>query len=195
MSMVRLNIRHQLPQIAIRQQQSRLDESSVVPAQVHTNSRQARSNKGATQSSIQIDNYPSRRAYGSRTMTDYTRERGQKGISDARAATSERTQRAWSFIDQGAKRGNDIPQKYKSVMMAKYSTARNLVNFELMRGPDIQVSRGQVVGEPSQGDVTAEIETQSTAEIEYTPGSAETTLADRGFIRNWVSDGHYDIYA
>ena len=80
-------------------------------------------------------------------------------------------------------------------MMAKYSTARNLVNFSLMAGPNIQVNEGQVVGEPEQGDVTAEIETTPSAEIDYTPGSAETTLADEGFIRKWVTEGHYDIYA
>lgn len=193
--MLYLNTRHQLPQISIHQEQSRLNTSAVRPATVHGNNEQAQSNKGVTQSSVEIDNYPSRRAYGSRTMNDYTRERGQKGISDAQSAASERTQRAWSFIDQGAKRGDDIPQKYKSDMMAKYSEARNLVNFSLMSGPNIRVNEGQIVGEPSQGDVTAEIETQSSADIDFTPGSAETTLADKGFIRSWVTEGHYDIYA
>lgn len=193
--MLYLNTRHRLPQISIHQNWSNLNRSAVVQPQTHGSNEQAQSNKGATQPRTEIENYPSRRAYGSRTMTDYTRERGQKGIADAQAATSERAQRAWAFIEQGARRGNDIPQKYKSVMMSKYSTAKNLVNFELMSGPNISVSRGQVVGEPYRGDVTAEVDTQSTAEFEYTPGSAETTLEDRGFIRNWVSDGHYDIYA
>lgn len=190
-----LNIRHQLPQISIHQTQSRLNRSAMRPATVHGNNEQAQSNKGVTQSSVEVDNYPSRRAYGSRTMGDYTRERGQKGISDAQSAASERMQKAWSFVEQGAKRGDDIPQKYKSDMMAKYSEAKTLVHFSLMSGPNIRVNEGQIVGEPSAGDVTAEIETQSSADIDYTPGSAETTLADKGFIRSWVSEGHYDIYA
>lgn len=190
-----LNIRHQLPQISIHQTQSRLNRSAMRPATVHGNNEQAQSNKGVTQSSVEVDNYPSRRAYGSRTMDDYTRERGQKGISDAQSAASERMQKAWSFVEQGAKRGDDIPQKYKSDMMAKYSEAKTLVHFSLMSGPNIRVNEGQIVGEPSAGDVTAEIETQSSADIDYTPGSAETTLADKGFIRSWVSEGHYDIYA
>ena len=193
--MLYLNTRHQLPQISIHQEQSRLNRSVVKPAVVHGNDEQAQSNKGVTQSSVEIDNYPSRRAYGSRTMNDYTRERGQQGISDAQSATSAKTQRAWSFIDQGAKRGDDIPQKYKSDMMAKYSQARNLVNFSLMSGPNISVNEGQIVGEPSQGDVTAEIESEHYADIDFTPGSAETTVGDRGFIRSWVTEGHYDIYA
>lgn len=195
MAMFYLNTRHQLPQISIHQNQSRVDRSVVRPATIHGNNEQARSNKGITQSRVEIDNYPSRRAYGSRTMNDYTRERGQKGISDAQRATSERTQKAWSFIEQGAKRGSDIPQKYKSDVMAKYAQARNLVHFSLMSGPNISVTQGQVVGEPSQGDVTADIESQFSADVTITPGSAETTLADKGFIRSWVSEGHYDIYA
>lgn len=193
--MLYLNIRHQLPQISIHQNPSRLNRSAVRPAVVHGNNEQAQSNKGVTQSSVEIDNYPSRRAYGSRTMDDYTRERGQKGLSDAQSAASERTQKAWSFIEQGAKRGDDIPQKYKSDVMAKYSQAKTLVHFSLMSGPNIRVNEGQIVGEPSQGDVTAEIESQNYADIDFTPGTAETTLADKGFIRSWVSEGHYDIYA
>lgn len=193
--MLYVNTRHRLPQISIHQNWSRLDRSAVIPAQVHGNNEQASSNKGATQPTTDIDNYPSRRAYGARSMTDYTRERGQKGFSDARSATSTRTQRAWSFIENGAKRGDDISQKYKSDMLAKYQSARNLVNFSLMQGPNISVTPSQVVGESDLGNLTAEIETASSAEIEYTPGSAETQLADEGFIRNWVSEGHYDIYA
>lgn len=193
--MLYLNIRHQLPQISIHQNQSRLDKSAMKPAVVHGNNEQAQSNKGVTQSSIEIDNYPSRRAYGSRTMDDYTRERGQKGISDAQSSVTSRMHRAWSFAEEGAKRGDDIPQKYKSDMMAKYAEAKTLAHFSLMSGPNIRVNEGQVVGEPSQGDVTAEIESEHYADIDFTPGSAETTVADKGFVRAWVTEGHYDIYA
>lgn len=193
--MLYLNTRHQLPQISIHQEWSQLNRSRVVQPEIHGTNEQASSNKWITQPTTTIDNYPSRRAYGSRNMTDYTRERGQKGISDAQSASSTRAQRAWAFIDDGAKRGNDIPQKYKSVMMSKYSTAKNLVHFELMSGPNISVTPSQLVGESDLGNISAEIQTTSSAEIEYTPGTAETTLADKGFIRNWVTDGHYDIYA
>lgn len=190
-----LNTRHRLPQISIHQRWSTVDKAAVIPAQVHTNNRQAYSNKGATQVSIDIDNYPSRKALGARNMTDFTRERGQKGISDAKSATSARTQRGWSFVENGAKRGDDIPQKYKSAMMAKYQTAQNLVRFSLMPPPTIRVNPAQVVGEPDIGDVTADIKTTDHADIKITPGSAETQVADKGFIRHFVTEGHYDIYA
>ena len=193
--MLYLNTRHQLPQISIHQNWSQLNRSAVVPAQVHGNNEQASSNKGATQPITDIDNYPSRRAYGARNMTDLTRENGQKGISNAQSAASTRTQRAWNFIDDGAKKGNYVARSYKNVMMSKYQSARNLVNFSLMPAPNISETPSQVVGESDLGNLTAEIETAPSAEIEYTPGSAETQLADKGFIRHWTTEGHYDIYA
>ena len=193
--MLYLNTRHQLPQISIHQNWSQLNRSAVVPAQVHGNNEQASSNKGATQPTTDIDNYPSRRAYGARNMTDLTRENGQKGISDAQSAASTRTQRAWNFIDDGAKKGNYVARSYKSTMMSQYQSAKNLVNFSLMPAPNISVTPSQVVGESDLGNLTAEIETAPSAEIEYTPGSAETQLADKGFIRHWTTEGHYDIYA
>lgn len=193
--MLYLNTRHQLPQISIHQNWSKLNESSVVPAEIHGNNKQAKSNKGVTQSSIDIDNYPSRKAYGARNMTDYTHERGQRGISDSQSGVSSRTQKTWGFIENGAKRGNYIARTYKSDMMSKYQSAKNLAHLTYMSPPNIRVNEGQIVGESDLGDVTAKIETTSSAKIDYTPGSAETTLADKGFIRNWVSEGHYDIYA
>ena len=93
--MLYVSTRHQLPQISIHQTWSKLNRSAVVPAQVQGNNEQSSSNKGTTQPTTDIDNYPSRRAYGARNMTDFTREHGQKGISDAHSAASTRTQRAW----------------------------------------------------------------------------------------------------
>ena len=192
--MLYLNTRHRLPQIAIRQQWGRFEESAAVPATVHTNNEQAKSNLGATQSSIDIDNYPSRRAYGARNMDDFTRERGQKGLSDVQAGTSKKTQDAWSRATGGARRGNDIAQQAKSEMMSKY-TAKTVVELNLMPEPNITAQESQVVGTPDEGDVTAEIEPVFSPKLSYTPGSAETYLEEKGYIRHWVSEGHYDIYA
>ncbi len=193
--MLRLNIRHELPQISVRQRQSRVDESSVNPATIHTNTRQAKSNKGIEQSSIQLNNYPSRRAYGARNMTDFTRERGQKGLSDAQADTSERTQKAWSRIENGAKPGNDLKQEAKSNLFAPYSSAKMLVEMNLMPEPEVSAQPAQVVGESDVGDVTADIDATSKANIRVTPGSAETSLQSEGYIRRWVTEGKYDIRA
>ena len=193
--MLYLNTRHRLPQIEIRQQWGRFDSASAVPATVHTEDNQARSNKGITQSSVDIDNYPSRRAYGARNMTDYSAELAQRGNSDVQAGISKRTSTAWTKIENAAKKGNDIPQQYKREMMSKYNQADMLVQFNLMPEPTITANEAQVVGEPDEGDVTAEIEPVYSPNVQYTPGSAETHLADKGFIRHYVTEGHYDIYA
>lgn len=190
-----LNCRHRLPQIAVHQTWSRVDKAAVVPAVIHGSNKQAASNKGATQAEISIDNYPSRKSIGIKNMTDYTHDLGAKGISDAQSATSRRTQKAWDYIENAAKRGDDIPRKYKSEAMAKYQSAKNLVNFHLMAGPVINVNPSQVVGESDKGDVTVDVQTTSSADIEITPGRAETSIADGGFIRYFVSEGSYDIYA
>lgn len=193
MMMVRLNTQHELPQLATRTKQGRLDESGIIQPQVKGNNRQARSNKGATQPPhLSIDSYPSRKAYGFRNMTDFTAERGQKGISEAQSGTSRRSQEAWSRIDNGAKRGNDIVQESKSEIFAD---CKSQIVFELktVTNPQIQGYQSEVVGEPDLGDVTAKIQTEASANIRYTPASAENYLENKGFIRHWISMGNYDI--
>ena len=192
---LRLNMRHALPQIGIRNRQSTIDDSHMVPAQIHTNNQQARSNKGITQPRIDIDSYPSRRAYGYRKMGDFTRENGQKGISDVKSADSSHTQAAWDVIDNGAKRGNYIQQREESRI---YSEAKRTVNVEMELIPSPQITLAepsQVVGEPDLGDVTAEIDAKHYASIKITPGSAETYMKDKGFLHRWVTENKYDIYA
>ena len=192
---LRLNMRHALTQIVIRCRQSTVDDSHMVPAQLHTNNQQARSNKGATQARIDIDSYPSRRAYGYRKMGDFTRENGQQGIADVQAGVSRHTQAAWSFIENAAKRGDYIQQRAEQEI---YSEAKKTRYLEAQHIPDPQVTLAEpseVVGEPDLGDVTAEIDAKSYASISITTGSAETYLKDKGFLHRWVTQDKYDIYA
>lgn len=193
MMMVRLNTQHELPQLATRTKQGRLDESGIIQPQAKGNNRQARSNKGATQPPhLSIDSYPSRKAYGFRNMTDFTAERGQKGISEAQSGTSRRSQEAWSRIDNGAKRGNDIAQESRAELFDDFKS-RIVFELKTVPNPQIQGYQSEVVGEPDLGDVTAEIQTEASAKLHYTPASVETYLQNEGFIRHWVSTGNYDI--
>ena len=64
MEMLRLNVRHQLPQTDFRVQYGKIDRARMIPAEVHTNLELGKSNQGATQPEVQLDNYPSRRAWG-----------------------------------------------------------------------------------------------------------------------------------
>lgn len=193
---LRLNIRHQLPQTAQQVQRARLDKAAVVPARVTGHTEQGTSNQGATQPVTQLDNYPSRRAWGSRTMGDFLRESEQKGLNDVQAGTSRRTQEAWARAENGAKPGDDIAQQYHRAIFPDYPiAAETLVDFQLMDGPIISVTPSRVVGEPEVGENSMQAETTPFPLYQTTPGSARTYVENEGFIRRWVTIDKYDIYA
>ena len=194
MMLARLNTRHELPQIAMRQTQGRLDESGIIQPRVQGTNKQARSNKTVTQPSLSINSYPSRRAYGHRTMDDLTAEQGQRGISNAKSATASHTRKGWAAATNAAKRGDDISQNAKAEMFSNYQ-ARAVFELNFIPDPQMQGRPNQVVGEPDLGDISVDIETAPSARIHYTPGSVETYLQNEGFIRHWVSYDSYDIYA
>ena len=192
--MLRLNTRHQLPQTGLQIQRGTLDRAAYVPAQVHTNQRQARSNQGVTQMSIDIDSYRSQRVTGRRTMDDFTRSRGQRGISDVQAAISRHTQQGYSRATNGAKRGDDIQSMYYNQLFAD-AEAVPVFHLDWTSGVDITVNPSQLVGDIDTGDVRARIETTPSADIRTTQGGVQTYISNEGFIRNWVSEDTYDIYA
>jgi len=195
MMMVRLNTRHELPQISIRQTQARLDEAAIIQPRTQGNgNRQAQINEGATQPRLTLDSYPSRKAYGFRKAGDLMAEQGQRGLSDVQAAIGRHASEAWSKATTAARRGNDIVQKIKSDIFSEYQ-ARTVFTTAAIPDPQMQGYAGEVVGQPDTGDVTVDIQTEPNARIHYTPGSVETYLQNKGFIRHWVSMDHYDIYA
>ena len=194
MMLVRLNTRHELPQIAIRQTQARLDEAGTIQPQAQGRNQQARSNKTVTQPSLSINSYSSRRTYGHRTMNDLTAEQGRRGISNAKSATSSHSRKAWAAATNAAKRGDDISQNAKAEIFSDYQ-ARTVFELNFVQDPQMQGQPNQVIGEPDLGDISVDIETAPSARIQYTPGSVETYLQNEGFIRHWVSYDNYDIYA
>ena len=70
--------------------------------------------------------------------------------------------------------------------------------MEAQHIPDPQITLAepsQVVGESDLGDLTAKIDAKSYASIQITNGSVETYIKDQGFIRGWLTEDKYDIYA
>ena len=185
MMMVRLNTRHELPQIGIRQTFGRLDETAIIQPQSHGRNIQARSNQTVSQPGLTLDSYPSRKAYGFRTHGDYAAERGSRGQSDVQSATSKHTNEGWAKATTAARRGDDIVQNIKRTV------------FTISGVPEVQMQGqpSEIIGEPEQSDISVDIETAPSARIHYTPGSVETYLQNEGFIRNWISYNHYDIFA
>ena len=194
MPVARLNTRHELPQIGIRQTRGHFTETAIIQPEVHGTNRQASANKGATQPSLTLNNYPSRRAYGHRTMRDLTAEQGQRGFSELQSATSRHSQTAWTKATTAARRGDDVSRNAEAEMFSNY-TARVRFAITFIPDPTMQGQPGQVVGEPDTGNISVDIETAPSARINYTPGGVETYLQNRGFIRHWVTQGNYDIQA
>lgn len=193
--MLRLNIRHQLPQIGLRIQHSTLDKATTTPARVSVNNEQAKSNKRATQMSSSSESYESQYVTGRRTMLDYARERGRQGLSDVQKATSRKTQTAWSRLDNGAKRGDDIAAYLRNHIFEGYE-AEPVFSLQWTKGATVQVEPSQVVGESERGDVTADIQAGAiSADIRTTQGGVQTYIRDQGFLRQWVTEDYYDIYA
>ena len=193
MEILRLNVRQTLPQTDFRVKYGQIDKAKYQPAQVHTELQPGRSNQHATQPLVSLDNYPSRKSWGARNLTDLTREFGQKGLSAVRANRSRTTQIAWERAENGGKPGDDIKQQIMQEVHAE--PPETLVQFELMEGPRITVTPSKIVGEPEIGDVTAEIETEPFADVHYTPGIFDMYLKNKGSIRRWVTMNEYDIYA
>lgn len=192
--MVRLNTRHELPHIGIRQTFGRLDETAIIQPYTEGNNQQARSNKTVTQPGLDVDNYQSRKAYGHRKPGDLMAEQGQRGKSDVQSATSRHARETWSKATTAAQRGDDIVQKEKSDIFSDYQ-ARTVFTTAAIPDPQMQGHPNEVVGEPDLGDVSVDIQTAPSARIHYTPGSVETYLKNEGFIRSWISYNNYDIYA
>lgn len=192
--MVRLNTRHELPQIGIRQTRGYFDETAIVQPQVQGTNRQSRSNKTVTQPGLDLDSYQSRKAYGFRNHGDQMAEQGQRGLSDVQAATGRHSQTAWTKATTAARRGNDIAQNARAEMFSEYEV-RALFTTSAVPEVQMQGHPEEIIGEPDLGDISVDIQTAPSARIHYTPGSVETYLQNEGFIRHWVTQDHYDIYA
>ena len=194
MMMVRLNTRHELPQIGMRQTFGRLDETAIIQPQSQGTNRQSRSNKTVTQPGLSLDSYPSRRAYGFRKPGDLMAEQGQRGQSELQSATRRQASEGWSRATTAARRGDDVAQNARAEMFSDYQ-ARTIFTISGVPNPQMQGRPNEVIGEPDMGDISVDIQTAPSARIHYTPGGVETYLQNEGFIRNWVSYSSYEIFA
>lgn len=188
-----LNIRFIQPQTSVHTQLGRLEAHST-PARLSTENRQARSNKGTTQMSIDIDTYESRHSYGFTNHTDFAREHGSKGFSDLQRSTSSHTQEAWANIDGGGKPGrNPVTELYDNRLTSEIKKQRIIV-AEHIPDPTITVHPSEVVGTPDEGDVTVNIDTDAFAKTHFTRGSVETYVKQKADVKRWLTEGRYDKY-
>ena len=172
--MLYLNIRHTLPQIGIHSELATLSSRIKQPTS-HGDYRPARSGLGYSQVRIDVDTYPSRHSYGFSTMDDFTKQYGDQGKEDIKENTSAHTQAAWSMIENGAKKGHDeIADQAHQKLAAEVA---------------------KLHGKADLGHQAITLEASATADVTYNPGKFEIYLRQKGSIRRWVTEGHYDIYA
>lgn len=192
--MLRLNMRITQPIIGMHTRLGKLEAHST-PAKLHTENRQARSNAHWTQPSVEIDQYPSRHAYGFTNHTDFAKQYGQQGYRDLQQTTSRWTQEAWDNIDNGGRPGqNPVEDRYDQKLSQEISRQRILVASHIP-APVIHFTPVKAEGQVEPGDVTEHIDTEAFAATHFTPGQVETYLKQKPDVRRWVTEGKYDIYA
>lgn len=192
--MLYLNIRHTLPQIGIHSELATLSSRIKQPTS-HGDYRPARSGLGYSQVRIDVDTYPSRHSYGFSTMDDFTKQYGDQGKADIKENTSAHTQAAWSMIENGAKKGHDeIADQAHQKLAAEVAKERYLVAAAIP-DPIVTVHPSELHGEADLGHQAITLEASATADVTYNPGKFEIYLRQKGSIRRWVTEGHYDIYA
>ena len=193
--MLKLNIRHSLPQIGLRIQQSRVEEAHDEQPVITGRRRQAQSQKWITQPKIDINSYQSRHAYGNSTMSDFARENQRRGLSDVQNAVSSHAQETWSIINNAAKSGNYVRNHAEQIRQAEFMEQRYLVAVAIPDAVTELEEASELIGDIDVGETDINFELAPQPTIRITTGSAETYLRDRGFIRQWTTQDRFDIYA
>ncbi|MBQ9477948.1 MAG: hypothetical protein IJU71_00160, partial [Selenomonadaceae bacterium] len=147
------------------------------------------------QAKIDIDSYQSRHAYGSTNMTDFTRENGQRGISDVQAAVAAHARESWSMIDNAAKAGNYVRNRAEQARQADIKQQRYLVAAAIPNPTTTVEEPSQYVGDIDTGETRVSVDLASWPTVQITTGSVETYIRDRGFLRQWTTQDRFDIYA
>lgn len=193
--MLKLNIRHQLPQIGLRIQHSRVEQAHDNPATIRGHTEQAESRKWITQPRIDIHSYQSRHAYGHSTMGDFTKENGQKGLSDVQAAISAHAQESWAMIDNASKPGNYVVNRAEQQRQADIMQQRYLVAIGIPDPTTTLERRSEVIGDIQVAETQIDFDVPPAPTIEISTGSVETYLQNQGFLRQWTTQDRFDIYA
>lgn len=190
-----LNIRHELPQIGVRQQQAMGIKNGFEPAEMHHDYELPVADMAASLVKVDINQYPSRKAYGFLNNTDFAIKYGQKGQQDIQETTSKHTQQGWDFAKNGA-----VPSKNPLVAHAKSDFWSQVVQWpkwvaQDIPDPEFTVTPSEIKGQMDVGYDRYNITPVEHADIQIQTGSAETYIATEGSIRMWTTEGHYDIYA
>jgi len=196
MEIPRLNIRQTMTRIGTHSKLATVS-TRVLPTERQGDYQAPRSGVGFTQAKVDINSYPSRRAYGYTNHGDFAREKGSEGLSDLSGATSRHTSEAWSIIDNAAKPGSriliDQAKSRANAFISEYKSGA--VVAKAIPPPQMSAQPSRIVGENDPGHYTLDIKTQPKADVQVTPGSFDIYVEQKGDIQRWVTMGKYDVYA
>lgn len=191
--MLYVNVRTTNPQIGIRTQQPTV-ETPLRQPELHTQYRPPSSGLAATQVEINIDQYPSRKAYGYLNHADYARTRQEEGFQGLAENIKKCVQQTDQMITSGARDGSNIIARQARQAITEFFSDQPEIELKTIPSPTIKVIPSQIKGQTDIGENKVSIQT-FPAENKGHPGKAETYLAQKGNVRMWVTEGKYDIYA
>lgn len=190
-----INIRHELPQIGIRQQQAMGERNTFRPAELHREYQPPRADVAASLVIVDINCYESRKVFGMLNMDDFAKKYGDEGKQHIQQHTSELTQAGWNAAKNAARPGADF-----NGSVAKSKFFGEVVQWPKWTmihpaDPQFTVTPSEVRGKVDPGKDSYRINSTGDADISVRPGSAETYMAKEGSIRMWATEGYIDIYA
>ena len=187
--MLCLNIRQTYPRIGLHSQLSSIETKSP-PADLHTNYEAPSAGIWPSAVDVQINQYPSRHAYGYTNLKDLGADMAKKGFEGVQKGIDRRLQEANDMLNNGTKY-NVIAAEARSQLFSKKDA---VLVIERVPAPEITVTPSHMQGNIDTGKDEVTIEPHDV-QTQYNPGSLDIYLEQQGSIRMWTTEGQYDIYA
>lgn len=187
--MLCLNIRSTNAMIGMQTTPGRLDMKSA-PAELSRDYQAPRSGVWPDYATVDIDQYPCRKAYGYRTSWDSLHEFGQKGLQGVQEGVARRAREGTELLENGAK--YNVFAAIARREITKRGDAK--LEFQMIPKPEITVDIPKMRGDIDVGKDKMTIKA-NPVDFNYTQANVDTYLKQKNSLRMWVTEGRYDIYA
>ena len=174
-------------------------DMDIKPGKLDISSKQAKLSRdyvparsGVTSSAVvvEIDQYPSRAAYGMKSAMDATKEMAQEALQKVKDATASIASEGTQVAKYGHKRN-----VFADIAKGNITELKNRVlTLGEIPAPTITVRPSEIVGENDVGKDEVTIE-PSPVEYSYQPVEISYYLKQKPSIQFWTSEGKYDINA
>lgn len=184
-----LNIRSTNIMLGMNTQPGRLD-IDYNHAKLHTEYEAPRAGIWPELAKVDIDQYPSRRAYGCKTAADSLRDYAAAGRRQVLQYIEKKAQMSTTLVKNAAKYNVYAAEARQQIK----PPSEMLIGLVTVPRPVITVTPGRMQGEIDTGTYKTTA-TPQPVQMEYTPAKVESYVRQRNSLRMWVTDSQYDIYA